>query len=328
MTQSEFEGILDTAVKQLNEEVRADTRLHNAKAFEERVAEVLKLVAEDQEINISPTFHPHAFPDIRANGFGVEVKTTTKDSWLSVGNSIFEGMRDDSVEQIYVVFGKLGGMPAVKWGRYEEKITHVRISHAPRFVIEMEEPQPLFEKLEIPYEKFAELPAVEKMTYIRKYARGRLKPGERLWWIEDEESHGIPLEVRLYMNLTDEEKTMIRAQCVLLFPDVLGGKRKRGKYKDVPFFLLKYHNVIAPQTRDLFSAGSVAGKERGGIYLLRSIKKIQPEIKQAAIDLEDELFEEYWGISVKPEDRIKEWLKRADEVATEFVPSDHLFLNG
>jgi hypothetical protein len=110
MTETEFEAILDTAVEQLGNEVRKSTKYHAPADFEQRVRDVLESVAKGKQIKITPTFHPHAFPDIRANGFGVEVKTVNKDSWLSVGNSVFEGMRDAAVKKIYVVFGKFGGM--------------------------------------------------------------------------------------------------------------------------------------------------------------------------------------------------------------------------
>ena len=97
---------LDKAVAQLGNEVRENDKYHGPDEFEKRVFEVLQAVAKGEPIEIKPTFHPHAFPDIRANGFGVEVKTTGKDTWQSVGNSVFEGMRDPDVTQIYVVFGK------------------------------------------------------------------------------------------------------------------------------------------------------------------------------------------------------------------------------
>src|SRR5688500_4258705 len=94
----EFEGILDATVVRLNQEARDSNAFYEPKAFEKRVFEVMQEVAEGRGIKIAPSFHPHAFPDITANGYGVEVKSTSKDSWLSVGNSIFEGMRDPSVK--------------------------------------------------------------------------------------------------------------------------------------------------------------------------------------------------------------------------------------
>ena len=121
MTPDEFERVLDEAVIRLNIDVRTSTQFHKPDEFERRVFDVLSVIsAATENLTVNPTFHPHAFPDIKANGFGVEVKTTNKDSWLTVGNSVFEGMRDPSVQRIYVVFGKMGGAPAVKWGRCEK----------------------------------------------------------------------------------------------------------------------------------------------------------------------------------------------------------------
>lgn len=162
MTREDFERMLGKAVVQLGDEVRQSAKYHSPSDFEQRVFDVLRNIAAGEKIDINPTFHPHAFPDIRANGYGIEVKTTTKDSWISVGNSVFEGMRDPSVKQIYVVFGKMGGMPSVQWGRYEDRITHVRISHAPRFVLEMDRDSSLFGKMKISYDEFSKLPPTEK----------------------------------------------------------------------------------------------------------------------------------------------------------------------
>lgn len=328
MTSVQFERLLTKVVVALNKDVRASTLYHKPDKFQERVFATLSKVTEGRSIKVNPTFHPHAFPDISANGFGVEVKSTNKDSWLSVGNSVFEGMRDPNVKNIYIVFGKMGGMPSVRWGRYEERITHVRISHAPRFVIEMDRDASLFQKIDLSYDEFAQLPPEDKMQHIRQYSRNRLKPGERLWWLEDENSQGKNIEVRLYMGLTQVEKRRLRAEGTLLFPKVVGGSRVRDKYTEAAFFFLKYHNIFCPQTRDLFSAGSVAGKERGGNYLLRALQKIQGEMRRAARDLDTELFEEYWEASIDdPNERIREWLRRADGYAQRWRPSLHLFLD-
>lgn len=327
MTREEFEPILATAAERLGEDVRASAANRSPDAFQQKVFDVLTATAKGANINIHPTFHPHAFPDIKANGFGVEVKTTTKDSWLSVGNSVFEGMRDPSVKQIYVMFGKMGGMPSVKWGRYEDRVTHVRISHAPRFVIEMDRDSSLFEKMNVSYDDFSRLSPDGKMRHVREYSRARLQKGERLWWIEDDRSGatGIPLEVRLYMNLTNAEKSALRAEGALLFPQIAAGGRDKTKYTDVAFYFLKYRNVFCPQTRDLFTAGSVAGKERGGNYLLRALIKNEQAIWDAAQRLDDYLFEEYWGVTVPPSDRIEHWLRLADSHAKKWRPSYHLF---
>lgn len=338
MNVEEFESLLDLLAQRLGEEIRRSTQHHSPQAFQQRALQLLKILATDKGLEVDPTFHPSAFPDIRANGFGIEVKTTSKDSWQSVGNSVFEGQRDESVEHVYVLFGKMGGMPGVRWGRYGDRITHVRISHAPRFVIEMDRDSSLFEIIEIAYEDFARLSPEDKMSHIREYSRGRLQPGDKLWWLEDrpaEQSAGtepdrtLPLTVRLYINLTPEEKIKIRAEAALLCPEIVKPSRSHGKYNNVALFAFTHRGVVCLQARDLFSAGSVAMRrnpERGGNYILRALQDIQEEIREAARELPDELIEEYWGTPVPPEDRIAEWLHRADGYAKDWVPSEYLFL--
>jgi hypothetical protein len=91
---------------------------------------------------------------------------------------------------------------------------------------------------------------------------------------------------------------------------------------------LTYHGVLCHQARDLFSAGSVANPandDEGGLYIERAIKLIESEIEIAANDIGDDLIIEYWGCSVPPKDRIREWLRRADSYATGWKPSDVLF---
>jgi len=329
---ADFEQLLEKATTQLNKDVLAGRQYHSPDAFEQRVFSVLReIAAADGAIDINPTFHPHAFPDIRANGFGVEVKTTNKDSWLSVGNSVFEGMRDPSVKSIYVIFGKMGGMPQVRWGKYENIITHVRISHAPRFVLQMDGGASLFahNDIAVTYDQFCGLPASDKMARIRAYARSKLKPGEQLWWLEEDASdEGVDVEVRLYMRLPPAKKLELRAEGALLFPQICRGGRVKNKYNEVAFFFLNHHNVFCPQTRDLFSAGSVAGKDRGGNYLQRALQKIESQMRDAALRLDVSLFEEYWGEAVPPQRRIEEWLRRADSFATDWKPSEHLFKEG
>jgi len=43
--------------------------------------------------------------------------------------------------------------------------------------------------------------------------------------------------------------------------------------------------------------------------------------------MDNALFVEYWGVSVPPNLRIKEWLRHADEYAKDWTPSEVLFLD-
>ncbi|HRQ89977.1 MAG TPA: restriction endonuclease, partial [Bacteroidia bacterium] len=279
-------------------------------------------------VDFSP--HPYGFPDIVLGEFGIEVKFTRNDTWRSVANSVFERFRDEGVAEIYVVFGKMGGSPEVRWGRYEECVMHVRTSHVPRFEVDLDAQESLFSKFGIGYGEFSSLSQEGRMEYIRKYARSRLKPGERLWWLEgsEEEGHALPLQVQLYSNLTQEEKLKVRAEASLLCPKIVGSGRDRTKYIDPILYLLTYKGVLA--TRDAFSAGSAAGPERGGIYVQRALKAIESQMIEAASYLESALFMEYWGIDVPPSERIAKWLGLADEYAmlsnARWRPSDVLFV--
>lgn len=332
MTKDEFERILDAVTQQMRHEAQNEV-FKSSKDFENRVREALATLggSDDMDIDFAP--HPHVFPDIAIGEFGIEVKFTAQDTWRSIANSVFESTRTPNVNHIYVLFGKMGGSPDVRWGEYDKCVMHVRTSHVPRFEVEMYPEKSLFEIMGTTYDAFSKASFVEKMRYVREYARRRLKKGERLWWLEDEpeQLHSLPLEVRLYMRLSQEEKRRFRAEAALLCPQIVKPPRTRDKYIDAAMYLLTYHGVLCPQARDLFSAGSVAlrsDETRGGNYVERALKDIEAEMRQAAARLDDALFVEYWGESVQPERRISKWLSRADELAKDWRPSAVLFKSG
>lgn len=327
MNKEQFEHLLDKVTEVLTKESK-EAVFQTSKTFEDRVREVLIKLGDDMNVDLTP--HPHVFPDILLGEFGVEVKFTTNNTWRSIANSVFEGTRGENVKHIYILFGKMGGDPEVRWGKYEDCVMHVRTSHVPRFEVEMYPEKSLFEKMGVTYDDFYKSAPDEKMKHVRQYARSRLKPGERLWWLEDkeEQEHTLPVEVRLYMNLSQEEKRRIRAEGALLCPQIVMPSRTKNKYTDVVMYILTYHGVMCPQARDLFSAGSVAlrgNSKRGGNYILRALEDIQDEMKEAAKYLENALFVEYWGREVQPKDRISEWLKLADQYAKDWKPSEALF---
>ncbi len=332
MTKDEFTELLNVACTRLTEEALV-TGFTSAKAFENRVRETVRDLNNDPAIQIDLNPPAQSFPDIAAGSFGIEVKFSTNDTWLSIANSVLETNRVPGIEKIYIVFGKMGGVPEVRWGDYEECVVHVRTSHVPRFEIELPPTggtRPLFEQMGISYDEFRQLPMSEKMEHIRKYARGRLKKGERLWWLEDtpDPEHTLPIQARLYTRLPKAEQTKLRAEAVLLCPSVVGSGRD--KYEDLVFYLLTYHGVLCHQARDLFTAGSVANPgndDDGGIYVKRGLLLLEAEILEAADRMDDALFEEYWGKSVPKDERIEKWLLRADALARNWIPSACLFLD-
>ena len=336
MTKSDFERLLDVCCGTLTHEART-AGFATAPQFENRVRQVLDdLLRDESSLRVDFTPPPQEFPDIALGEYGVEVKFTLSDTWKSIANSILESQRAAGVKYIYIVFGKMGGKPEVRWGDYEKSVVHVRTSHVPRFEVELPtagkgKRESLFDAMGISYDEFSRLDVHGKMKYVREYARKK-HPGERLWWIDDSngDEHTLPANIRLYTNLSPAEKTRLRAEAVLLCPSVLKSGRSRNKYDDVVMFMLSFHGVLCHQARDLFSAGSVANPDnddKGGLYIERALKLLEKDMTEAATQLDDALFVEYWGESVPKKERIARWLKKADEIAVGWKPSEVLFVS-
>ncbi len=331
MDSDSFEAFLDRLCNTLTKEAQ-QARFKSSSEFENRVRELSDSLLKNHGVEVDFNPHPQAFPDVALGIYGIEVKFTNSDTWRSVANSVLETNRIEAVTEVYIVFGKMGGSPEARWGRYEESVMHVRTSHVPRFEVEIGASESLFSLMSVAYDDFRALPMHEKMKHIRQYARERLRPGERLWWLgdaEDDEGHTLPAQARLYTKLPQDEKLRLRAEAVLLCPQIVNSGRSRDKYDDVVLYLMTYHGVVCHQARDLFSAGSVANPKNdnaGGIYIERALKLIEPNILEAAASMDDSLFEEYWGERVGKEKRIAEWLKRADSFAKDWKPSESLFL--
>lgn len=329
MDTSTFESILDQVCAILTKNLKESEVKPSSSLFESNVRSVLADISSNLGFVVDMEPPAQEFPDIVFKTFGIEVKYSVKNTWRSIANSIFEGRRNQSAKEIYLLFGKAGGEPEVKWNKYEDCVMHVRTSHVPRFEVEIGTKKPLFQKFGLSYDDFRNLTNDEKMPYIRDYARDRMKPGERLWWIEDvEDPRTFSLSVKLYTKLTSQEKLKYRAEAALLCPQIVKGSRARGKYDDATLYLLTYHGILCNQARDLFSAGSVAmrsNQTRGGNYLLRALQDIEPLIINASKYLDSKLFVEYWGEEIPIDERINYWLSQLDQHAVDWVPSEELF---
>jgi hypothetical protein len=332
MSPVKFETILDRLCERLATVIATQGIFASSPTFERQAREELDKLLQDSGFSINFSPHPHVFPDIVIPPFGVEVKFTLNDTWRGVANSVFESTRAPDVEHVYLLFGKMGGEPAIRWGHYGECVVHVRTSHVPRFEVEIGSDRSLFGVLGVSYPEFSLLPEADKMLHIRAYARSRLKTGERLWWLEarEEAEHTLPIQARLYTSLSSEEKRSLRAEAAILCPQIVGSSRRKHKYDDVSLYLLTYHGVLAPQVRDLFSAGSVALRadaRRGGTYIQRSLQDIENEMRKAADYLPAALFTEYWGEDIPKDKRIAWWLLEAAKYTVDWIPSDILFLD-
>lgn len=206
------------------------------------------------------------FPDIVAEGlfsgkdrfFGVEVKSTLKDSWQTIGNSVNESTRVDHVCSVYLIFGQLHEPISFRMRPYEDCLAEIKVTHYPRYWIDMKltKGDTIFDKIGHPYNELRL--QKDPFTPIRNYYRTRKKkPGESIWWMDDggdTDQQGVSPVVRLWRNLSPDEKQVIRLQGMALFPSVFS-PTSRHKYNDVATWLAARHGVVTNSVRDLFSAG-------------------------------------------------------------------------
>lgn len=208
----------------------------------------------------------HKFPDIVADEFyGVEVKSTNKDHWTSTGSSIVESTRIDSVDNIYMLFGKLGGNPPeFRCRPYQDVMRDIAVTHSPRYLIDMtlEKGETIFDKLDCPYDELRTSPdAIEK---VRRYYKQQAKANRNQmpWWIDDSGSEPIKMNIQLWnkYSIPQSEKLSLGAQMFILFPEMV-----KGDYGNAAMWLAGAKGIVNPHFRDYFSAGGkikvIAGKE-------------------------------------------------------------------
>ncbi len=261
-----------------------------------------------KEVCVDTPFRPEevrlvsaqAFPDILVERYyGVEVKSTNSDHWKSTGSSIVESTRNKDVKRIYMLFGKLGGSLAeFRCKPYQDCLYDIAVTHSPRYLINMDlrPNETIFSKMGIDYDELRVSPdSIEKVrSYYRKEAI-RKNRKEMPWWLsQNVEESTVGINVRLWQDLSVAEKSLIRAQAFILFPEVLNPKNNRRKYDNLSLWLCSYKSVVNPHVRDIFSAGGkiiqVNGKEILGLpQVIKNFVESSDLIKRLLHDSEEML---------------------------------------
>lgn len=191
------------------------------------------------------------FPDIVASKcYGIEVKSTKDNHWTSTGSSILESTRVEGIERIFMTFGKLGGNPIEFLSKpYEQCLSGIAVTHMPRYLIDMclRKGQTIFDKLGIPYDSLRKMD--NPIAPVAKYYRNQLKTGERLWWTGDDVDESVSATIRLWKNLSLEEKTYCKINALVLFPEIF-----QGNYDEYSLWLTS-KGIVDSHLRDQFSAG-------------------------------------------------------------------------
>ena len=201
------------------------------------------------------------FPDIIAEKYyGIEVKMTKKNHWKSVGSSIVESTRDSFVEEIFLLFGKMGGeYPEFCCRPYGEVMCDISVTHSPRYFIDMElkAGETIFDKLNTTYDEFR--CAEDSIDKVRKYYKKKANEAHRMempWWVTSENAdEQRSFNVRLWKSLEAEMQNDLQAKCMILFPEALNPKQSATKYNQTTLWLCSYSQVVMPNIRDLYSAG-------------------------------------------------------------------------
>lgn len=209
------------------------------------------------------------FPDIIAGNpkiYGVEVKSTEKDHWVTTGSSILESTRVDTVERIYLTFGKLGGNIEFLSRPYEDCLYSIAVTHMPRYKIDMRLPkgESIFDKMQIPYDELRKMQ--NPVPPVARYLRSQLREGESLWWAGDNTEEEVSYKIRTWNNLSSEEQTDCIVYAFVHFPEIISGQ-----YDDYALWLAS-QGIVNSHLRDSFTAG---GREteilKGKVYRLPGI---------------------------------------------------------
>lgn len=254
----------------------------------------------------------HNFPDITANDFfGIEVKMTTSDHWTSTGNSVLESSRIESVERIYIVFGKLGGKIDVRYRLYQECLPEVSVTHSPRYRINMDLPigKSIFDKIGVDYDTLRN--DQNTIQTIKNYYRSKLKDGEELWWIDqDSDDKSVSPIIKPFRNLSAKEKENFIVESMILFPEMFG--TSQSKFERAAAYLIAEYNAVSANLRDIFTAGGqmklkIKNKKMLVPQLIYTMYIRAKSIEKKIKEIDEQTFSYYWRSKKIEKDRLKQW---------------------
>ena len=312
--QENFEGILTNIVEKIKtSHDKDDLAKIDEREFEKTFYQLFKEELKKNKFDLKGLIYEEGsttFPDIQYPPFGIEIKTTKSDKWQSLGNSIREGTRNENVSRIYVAFLKRGGDPDIKIGKYESVIDDIKVTHSPRYHINMEtsNEESIFKKLGLSYNEFQKSEISEKIKRLRDFYKREKRES---WWLDTETGENVTsMGLVSYDQLSKKRKRKIISELYALFPEML-----ESDYGAASVYLVTKYGIYDKSFRDKFSAG---GKKRifyrGQEYeLSRNIWNLFKQIRDIVffINQNEEFMKEIWGIDA--DDNILElWFHRSE----------------
>lgn len=249
----------------------------------------------------SITHSTQKFPDFvleeKESGkrLGIEAKKTDSLKWEIIGGSIYESLKND-IDDTYVMMARLGGdKPEVRLKRYEECIDDLKVTHSPRFYLNMDLKEGEDYLTRNDAKDLLELSGDDLNRKIRKLLRTQ----KSTWWSES--------ETTAFSDLSKEEKGIYLNEGIALFPEVF-----RGDYHNFTPWLVYSCFVWCGNVRDIFSAGGNIFIESCGIYVSavmnRALENTE-EIKLRICDMTEEEMKRFWGNCIQDKARrIEYWI--------------------
>lgn len=315
----EFRKLMQTTDAVLNAEAGRNPGYYKNRGgtkLEEDVFKALCACAENTPFEGSiELVSGHSFPDIITQQYyGVEVKSTNKNHWTSIGSSILESTRAPSVERIFLTFGKLADPVQFISRPYEECMAGIAVTHYPRYQIDMqlEAGKTIFDALHISYDTLRTME--NPVAPVSKYYRSKLKEGESLWWAtEYPEDVVSPPVIRLWNTLSRKEKERLIVQGYALFPEIFGYGTI--KYNRITTWLATNYSILHPHIRDSFSAGgkktihTAAHTYNDVPAIYGRVLRYRQQIMDTILESSEEDLMQFWNVQCICEDRTEQWCR-------------------
>lgn len=313
----EFNVLLHSTIEELNIQAKKSARTVSAlkgNKLEPFVRDVMSELAIGSPFeNSIELIGGQKFPDIVAKRFyGIEVKTTSQNHWRTTGNSVLESTRVDDVERIFMLFGKLADPIEFRCRPYEECLSEVVVTHSPRYLIDMnlEKGKTIFDKIRTPYDTLRK--ESNPIKPIIDYYKSKLKPGQDLWWIEQDGGRASNLIINIWKNLDIEERHEVRNKAFAYFPELFS--KRSDKFARLAIWLVTREAIVCPSLRDNFSAGGKGDIIIRGIgyrdvprifvNLINNLDSvISTLMKTPSVDLS-----EYWETETTERSKITDWI--------------------
>ncbi|MCL2753722.1 MAG: hypothetical protein FWE44_06205 [Defluviitaleaceae bacterium] len=328
----EFQGLVDLTTLRLNDDAKnriAYYTKRNAQLLEDDVKGFLEVASVGTKFEGSiEKISGQRFPDIVASKYyGVEVKSSKDDKWISLGGSINESTRVQGVERIFLTFGKLTSPVEFRSRPYEDCLSEVVVTHYPRYKIDMNltNGKTIFNKMGTSYDTLRK--SSDPVAAVVDYYKNQLSDGESLWWTgKKKQVEALPMKVRLLRTLSISEKREIMISGFAYFPNLMGNAST--KYERFSLWLATAHGVVSTSTRDAFSAGGQGKIEIDNMQFEKVPRKIiniydnAINIEKCILNTDKEILKENWRIDFISSDRMGQWL----ELASQYCSNDEFII--